>query len=57
MVANGHLESPKGTIELKFEVADIKFLEICIVMENLTGPISELLLLQRNHTVLDLRQL
>ena len=56
MVANGQLETPKSTIELKFEVGDIEFHEIFIVMEHLTGPIIGLMFLQRNHTVLDKRQ-
>ena len=56
MVANGQLETPKSTIELKFEVGDIEFHEIFIVMEHLTGPIIRLMFLQRNHTVLDMRQ-
>ena len=56
MVANGQLEIPKSTIELKFELGDIEFHEIFNVMENLTGPIIGLMFLQRNHTVLDMRQ-
>ena len=56
MVANGELETPKSTVELKFEVGDIEFHEIFIVMEKLTGPIIGLMFLQRNHTVLDMRQ-
>ena len=56
MVANGQLDSPKRTIELKFEVGDIEFHEIFIVMEHLTGPIIGLMFLQRNHTVVDMRQ-
>ena len=56
MVANGQLETPKSTIELKFEVGDIEFHEFFIVMEHLTGPIIGLMFLQRNHTVLDMRQ-
>ena len=32
MVANGQLETPKSTVELKFEVGDIEFHEIFIVM-------------------------
>ena len=57
MVANGRqLETPMKTIELKFEVGDIEFHEIFIVMEHLTGPIIGLMFLQRNHTVLDMRQ-
>ena len=56
LVAYGQLEIPKSTIELKFEVGEIEFHEIFIVVENLTGPILGLMLLQRNHTVLDMRQ-
>ena len=56
MVANGQLETPKSTVELKFEVGDIEFHEIFIVIEKLTGPIIGLMFLQRNHTVLDMRQ-
>ena len=56
MVANGQLEMPKATVELKFEVGDIEFHELFIVMDNLTGPIKGLMFLQRNHTVLDMRQ-
>ena len=33
MVANGQLENPKSTVELKFEVGDIDFHEIFLVME------------------------
>ena len=56
MVANGQLETPKSTIELKFEVGDFEFHEHFIVMEHLTGSIIGLMFLQRNHTVLDMRQ-
>ena len=56
MVANGQLETPKSTVELTFEVGDIEFHEIFIVMEKLTGPIIGLMFLQRTHTVLDMRQ-
>ena len=56
MVANGQLETPKSTIVLKFEVDNIDFHEIFIVMVHLTGPIIGLMFLQRNHTVLDMRQ-
>ena len=56
MVANGQLETPKATLELKFEVGDIEFHEIFIVIDNLTGSIIGLMFLQRNHTVLDMRQ-
>ena len=56
MVANGQLKTPKSTVELKFEVGDIEFHEIFLVMEKLTGPIIGLMFVQRNHTVLDMRQ-
>ena len=56
MVANGQLETPKSTVELRFEVGDIEFHETFIVMEKLTGPIIGLMFLQWNHTVLDMRQ-
>ena len=49
MVANGQLETPKSTVELKFEVGDIEFHEIFIVMEKLTSPLIGLLFLQRNN--------
>ena len=56
LVANGDLETPKSTVELKFEAGDIEFHEIFIVMEKLSSPINGLIFLQRNHTVLDMRQ-
>ena len=56
MVGKGQLETHKSTIELKFEVGDIEFHEIFLVTKNLTGPIIGLMFLQRNHTILDLRQ-
>ena len=56
MVANGQLENPKSTVELKFEVGDIDFHEIFIVMEKLTSPLIGLSFLQRNNTILDMRQ-
>ena len=36
LVANGQLETPKSTVELKFEVGDFEFHEIFIVLEKLT---------------------
>ena len=56
MVANGHLETPKSTTELKFEVGDKEFQEIFIVMEKLTSPLIGLSILQRNNWILDMRQ-
>ena len=49
------METPKALVELEFEVGDIEFHEIFIVLDNLTGPIIELML-QSNHTVMDMRQ-
>ena len=56
MVANGQLETPKSTVELKFEVGDIEIYEIFVVMEKLTSPLIGLSFLQRNNTILDKRQ-
>ena len=56
MVASEQLETPKSTVELKFEVGDIEFHEIFIVMEKLTSPLIGLSFLQRNNTILDMRQ-
>ena len=52
MVANGQLENPKSTVELNFEVGNIDFFE----MEKLTSPLIGLSFLQRNNTILDMRQ-
>ena len=56
MVANGQLETPKATEELRFDVGDIVFHEIFLLMDSLTEPIIGLMLLLRNHTVLDMRR-
>ena len=56
MVANGQLEAPVATVELQFEVGDITFREEFIVMTNLTSLLIGLLFLQRNSTILDMRQ-
>ena len=56
MVANGQLEVPIATVELQFEVGDITFREKFIVMTNLASPLIGLLFLQRNSTILDMRQ-
>ena len=56
MVAYGQLETLKSTVELKFEFGDIEFHEIFIVMEKLTSPLIGLSFLQRNNTILDMRQ-
>ena len=56
MVAKGQLEAPIATVEMQFEVGDITFREKFIVMTNLTSPLIGLLFLQRNSTILDMRQ-
>ena len=56
MVANGQLEAPIAKVELQFEVGDITFREKFIVKTNLTSPLIGLLFLQRNRTILDMRQ-
>ena len=56
MVSNGQLEAPIATVELQIEGGDITFREKFIVMTNLTSPLIGLLFLQRNSTILDMRQ-
>ena len=56
IVANGQLEAPIATAELQFEVGDITFKEKFIVMTNLTSPLIGIFFLQRNSTILDMRQ-
>ena len=56
MVANGQLEAPIATVEMQFEVGDIRFREKFIVMTSLTSPLIGLLFLQRNRTILDTRE-
>ena len=56
MVANGELEAPIATVELQLEVGDITFREKFIIKTNLTSPLIGLLFLQRNSTILDMRQ-
>ena len=41
---------------MQFEIGDITFIEKFIVMTNLTNPLIGLLILQRNKTLLDMRQ-
>ena len=55
MVANGQLEAPVATVELRFEVGDITFREKFTVLTNLTSPLIGLLFLQRNSSILDMR--
>ena len=56
MDANGLSEAPIATVEMQFEVGDITFREKFIIMTNLTSPLFGLLILQRNSTILDMRQ-
>ena len=56
MVANGQLEAPIATVELQFEFGDITFRQKFIVITTLTSPLIGLLFLQRNSTILDMRQ-
>ena len=56
MVANGQLEAPIATVELQFEVGDFTYREKFIVMTNLTSLLIGLLFLQRNSTILYMRQ-
>ena len=56
MVANGQLEAPIAIVELQFEVGDSTFREKFIVMTNLTSPLIGPLFLQRNSTIIDMRQ-
>ena len=59
MFATGQIEATIATVDLQFEVSDITFREKFIVMTNLTSPLIGLLFilfLQRNSTILDVRQ-
>ena len=56
MVAYGQLEAPIATVEMQFEVSDIIFREKFIVMTNLSSPLIGCFFLQRNSTILDMRQ-
>ena len=56
MAANGQLEAPFATVELQFEVGDIRFREKFLVMTNLTSTLIGPLFLQRNSKKLDKRQ-
>ena len=56
MLANGQLEASIATVELQFEVGDIIIREKFIFMKYLTSPLIDLLFLQRNSTILGMRQ-
>ena len=51
--ANGHLEKPKATATLKFDIGDHIFAEHFVVMKNLTGPIIALQFMNQNSVVID----
>ena len=55
-VAHGQLEAPVARVELQFEVGDITFREKFLVMTNLASILIGLLFLQRNSSILDMRQ-
>ena len=56
MAVNGQLETPLATTEWQFEVGHIIFVEPFKLMANLPNPVIGLSFLQRNGTVLDMRQ-
>ena len=56
LVANGQVENPESPVVLTFEVRDIEFHEIFIVIEKLTGRIRGHMFLQRVHAVLDMQR-
>ena len=56
MVAIGQLEAPIATVAMHFKVGDKTFREKFTVLKFLTSPLIGLLLLQRNSTLLDMRQ-
>ena len=56
MVAKGQLETPLAKTELQFEAGDTTFVVRFIVMSKLANHLFGLLFLQRNGTVLDMRQ-
>ena len=56
MVANGQLEAPIATVELQFKFGDITSRGKFTVMKNLTKTLIGLLVLQRNSTIVDMRQ-
>ena len=62
MVANGQLKAPIATVEMHFEVGEIKFREVFIFMTNFPSTLIGLFFLQRNSTIqrnsniLDMRQ-
>ena len=56
MVVSRQLETPKATVELKFEVGGSELHEIFVVIENLTGPMIGLMFIEKKHIVLDMRQ-
>ena len=56
MLGSGQLEAPIATVDFQFEVGHITFREKFIVMTKVTNPLIGFLFLQRNSTILDMRQ-
>ena len=56
LVANGQLEAPIAIVELQINVGNFTLRENFLVMKNLTSPLIFLSFLQRNNTILDMRQ-
>ena len=52
-VANIQLEKPISTATLKFDIGDNTFAEHCVVMKNLTGPITGLHFMRHNSVAID----
>ena len=55
-IAKGQLEASIATVELQFEIGDITFRAKFTIMTSLTNTLIGLLFLQRNSTILDMRQ-
>ena len=56
MGATGQLAAPIATVEMQFQAGGITVREKFKVMTNLTSPLIGHLFLQRNSTILDMRQ-
>ena len=57
MFTDGQLEPRTATVKVQFEVNDITFVENFVVMTNLTRHCKGLMLVQRNSTIIDMRQI
>ena len=56
MIANEQLDATIAAVQLQFEFDEITSRGSFIVKTNLTSPLIGLLILQRNSTILDMRQ-